>query len=272
MKKLITVADWVGDSLAQEGVKISISGYLQNSSGVDMSFVRSNPSTFHTGFLVGQLANFEESVGHPLETIIFQSTDLRQSSYASIERTKGSPFFVVRLTSGLYLCGPNAGYNYSFVRDSIQKVYLYSNFDKEVKFRSRDAYSRVVAHLIDYLEDDLDLEEVHLNQIQGIQGFHVGHVDNHGNITTTVKMEDLKGRYELGETVKISMHGVSRKVRYLDNLFAGEQGELVLYQGSFGHTDNPFLDIGVWKDYSNAAIKTAAQIFNNPVPGNNIEI
>jgi len=272
MKKLIVVSDWVDDSLTCAEFSSAVLGFLSESKNAQITFVSSTPSTIHTSFLINQIVEVEERFGRPLETVIFQNTDPRLQSKTKVEKAQGAKFLVIRLKSGLYLCGPNAGYDFSMVKERIDEVFEYKDFDKGSQFRSRDLYSRVCAHLMDAMEDELDLEEVLVDVIPDLKGFYIGHIDNFGNIKTTITHEDLKGKVEYGGYIKIKIGKVIKKVRYVDNLFGGEVGELVIYPGSSGKKDNPYLEISVWRHFDEEKPTTGKDEFLNPKVGEKIEL
>jgi len=272
MKKLIVIADWVLDTLTCQEVQTVILGFLSQPERARISFVSSTPSTIHTAFLINQLVEIEERFGQPLETVIFQNTDPRIQTKNRVEKARGAQFLVIRLKSGLYLCGPNAGYDFSIVKEKIDEVFIYPGFDKGSQFRSRDLYSRVCAHLMEAMEDDLDLEEVSADLIPTLQGFYIGHIDNFGNIKTTITWQDLKGKVEYGETLEIKINKVKKKVRFVDNLFGGQLGELVLYPGSSGKKDNPYLEISAWSHFTEEEPKLGKDHFLNPKVGSKIEL
>jgi len=272
MKKLIVVSDWVDDSLTCAEFSSAVLGFLNESKTVPITFISSTPSTIHTSFLINQIVEVEERFGRPLETVIFQNTDPRLQSKTKVEKAQGAKFLVIRLKSGLYLCGPNAGYDFSMVKERIDEVFEYKDFDKGSQFRSRDLYSRVCAHLMEAMEDELDLEEVLVDVIPDLKGFYIGHIDNFGNIKTTITHEDLKGKVEYGEYIKIKIGKVVKKARYVDNLFGGEVGELVIYPGSSGKKDNPYLEISVWRHFDEEKPTTGKDEFLNPKVGEKIEL
>jgi len=272
MKKLTVVSDWVDDSLTCAEFSSAVLGFLSESKNAQITFVSSTPSTIHTSFLINQIVEVEERFGRPLETVIFQNTDPRLQSKTKVEKAQGAKFLVIRLKSGLYLCGPNAGYDFSMVKERIDEVFEYKDFDKGSQFRSRDLYSRVCAHLMEAMEDELDLEEVLVDVIPDLKGFYIGHIDNFGNIKTTITHEDLKGKLEYGEYIKIKIGKVIKKVRYVDNLFGGEVGELVIYPGSSGKKDNPYLEISVWRHFDEEKPTTGKDEFLNPKVGEKIEL
>jgi S-adenosylmethionine hydrolase len=214
----------------------------------------------------------EEEFGRPLETVIYQNTDPRVQSDQAVEEAEGAQFIVIHLASGMYLCGPNAGYDFSLIKSKIEEVYLYRGLEKGSQFRSRDNFPRVVAHLMDALEDDLDLEEVSSNIIPSLDGFYIGHIDNFGNIKTTITREDIKEKYEYDDQVTIKINNVEKKARYVTSLFGGSPGELVIYPGSSGVKDNPYLEITVWRHFTEEEKTTGVHAFNNPIPGMKVEL
>ncbi len=272
MKKLIVVADWASDSLTNQEVKTAVEGFLKDPTGINISFVASTPSTLHTSFLIQQLVEVEERYGRPMETVIFQNTDTRLQSTVGVEQSKGADFIVIRLKSGMYLCGPNAGYDFSLIRHKIDEVYMYAGLDKGSQFRSRDLYSRVSAHLMDAMEDEMGLEETRLDIIPELRGHFVAHVDNYGNIKTTITHEDMKGKYELGQEVHVKLNGVEKKVKFVSNLFGGTPGTLVIYPGSSGLKDNPYMEISIWRHFTEPNPTTGAHEFNMARPGMEITI
>jgi len=272
MKKLLVISDWVDDSLTCAEFSSAVLGFLNNPTNVNINFIASTPSTIHTAFLINQLVETEERFGRPLETVIFENTDPRIQSNEPVKAAQGAKFLVIRLKSGLYVCGPNAGYDFSMIKDKIDEVFEYRDFDKGSQFRSRDLYSRVCAHLMEAMEDELDLEEVSVDLISDLKGFYIGHIDNFGNIKTTITEEDLKGKVEYGEFLIVKISKATKKVKYVDNLFGGKPGELVIYPGSSGKKDNPYLEISVWRHFDEEKPTTGKDEFLNPKVGTKIEL
>jgi len=142
MKKLIVVADLAFDALSRAEIKITVEGFLKNSNASNISFVGSTPSTIHTGFLVNQLVEDVERYGRPLETVIFQNTDPRLHSRQSIEKASGAKPVIIKLKSGIYLLGPNSGYDFSMIKNRIEELYIYNGLNEKGQFHSRDLFSR----------------------------------------------------------------------------------------------------------------------------------
>ncbi len=273
MKKLVVVADWAYDSLTCAEIGLAVEGFLKSEEKPNFYFITSTPSTIHTGFLINQVITTEERYGHPLETIIFQNTDPRLFSKEKLEKAQGADPLIIKLKSGIYLTGPNAGYDFSFIKDKIDELFVYRDVNEEGQFHSRDLYARISAHLMEGLEDEMEMEEISSNVIPEIfDKYYIAHIDNFGNIKTTIKKEALKGKYKYGDLVKIKIRNTENKAKFVDNLFGGIPGELVIYPGSSGAIDNPFLEISAWQHFDELKPKTGQDFFVNPKPGMEIEL
>ncbi len=272
MKKLIVICDWADDSLNCQEFRSVVEGYLKDPIMMNIGFVSSTPSTVHTSFLINQVIETEERYGRPQETIVFQNTDPRLQSNEGIDKAEGAEFIINRLKSGFFVCGPNAGNNFSLIKSKIDELYHYPGFNEESQFRSRDLYARICAHLMDEIEDELDLEEGSTEIIPELRGNFIGHIDSFGNIKTTITREELKGKYEYENIIRVKINDVEKKVRFVDNIFGGKLGELVMYPGSSGLKDNPYLEISIWRHFTEKDISTGAYSFNNPRPGTEIHL
>ncbi len=276
MKKLIVIADYTEDTIVQQEIRSAVGGHVKDSTNLKISFVHSEPSTIHTSFLLYQVTQTEERYGIPTETVIFANTDPRIQDNAGIEKAEGAKGFIMRLASGLYVIGPNAGYCFSMIKSKVTILYTYEPLLKGSQFRSRDNYPRVLAFLMDYMQDDLEMDPVSLNEIPTFQGHFVAHIDNYGNIKTTIRSEEMKGKKQYGDIVHITINGHKRRARYVDNMFGGEVGELVLYPGSSGDSDNPLLEITAWTHFDEEEEKKSAitgkHFFKGIKPGMSVNI
>ncbi len=272
MKKLIVIADWASDLLTCQEFRTTVEGFSHDSDHAKISFVSSTPSTIHTSFLISQIVQTEERYGTPLKTIIFQNTDPRLQSKVGVEKAQGAKFIIIKLKSGIYLCGPNAGNDFSMIKEKIDEVFCYPNLDKGSQFRSRDLFSRVCAHLMDGMEKQLELEEIHSNEIPEIRDFFVTHIDNYGNIKTSIKLEDLKGKYQFGQKIKICINKTIKLVTFTHNLFGSTPGNLVIYPGSSGNSKNPYLEISAWSYFTENTPKTGLFYFKEAKPGVKIDL
>lgn len=287
MKNLIIVSDWGNDSLSATEVKIAIFGFLASIKIPDITFVNCSPSTIHASFITQQLVFSIERLGNPQETVIFQNVDPRivlttkndtnDNEKDILTQENFNRFLhkliLMRLVNGIWVFGPNAQFNFSLIKNKIEKLYYYPNFEKGGQFRSRDLYSRICAHLLEESEDQLELEEITLEAIPPLSGFYIGHIDNFGNIKTTIKKSDLKGKVELNQKIKIKINNITQSVKYVNSLFADFPNQLIIYPGSSGQLDDPYLEISVWRTFENKdKQRTGSHYFNNPLPGDKIDL
>lgn len=251
MRKVICISDWASDDLMYHEFATAVGGYAKNSRSLDIQRISTSSSTEETGFLVEQVSYTQERLGMPAEAVIFVNTDPRSQKEGMTNPTQGAEFLIAKLTSGLYVCGPNAGYSLSFVKQNIESVQRYVNFEATYTSRSRDLFSRAVAHIADYMEDELELQEIHLSTIADRPREKlVLHTDHFGNIVTSITQEELLEKSDFGSYIKININHVVVQARIVRQRFGGSPGELVIYPGSYGHPDNPYVEIAVWHDVS----------------------
>ncbi len=266
MKKLIAVADWATDALTCQEIQTAVEGFLDTPAHPFISFVESTPSTIHTAYLISQIVETEERYGRPLDTVIFQGSDSVVDNPVELKRT-WSPLTIVRLKSGLHIIGANTGYVYSLIKPKIEAVFHYPGLPESGSFRVRDVFSRIVAHLLESKQDNLELEPMYTNLIPELQDFYVAHIDSFGNIITTAKETVLKDKYHYGDQVSISINGITKKAEYVQSLFDGILDGLIVYPGTTGQHDNLYLEVSKYVDLSKPDMTTGLYEFSNPKPG-----
>jgi hypothetical protein len=269
MKNFVVIADYCLDTLTQQELRSALNGFITGSIKANPSFVNSTPNTIHTAFLLKQVLQVESNLGDPNNLVIFVNTDPRLQTTKGVEKAKGAEFIIARMKNGAWVCGPNAGNSFSLIIKDIFKLYLYPNFDKGSQFRSRDLYMRVCAHLIEEKQDEMEFEEVRNNIIPDLEDFHVGHIDNYGNIKTVIPHSYMKGKHEYGEIIKVEVGGQKKEAYYVENLFGKEPGKLVIYPGSSGAKDDPYLELAIWQ---HMPLKSALLEFTKAAPGQKIVI
>lgn len=269
MKNLIVIADYCSDSLTTQELRSALIGHLSKPLTSSLSFVNSTPNTIHSAFLLKQILYTESRLGDPNNLVIFINTDPRIQTKDGVQKAQGAEFVVLRMKNGAFVCGPNAGYSFSLIIPDIEYLYLYSNLDKGTQFRSRDLYMRVAALLMEEKEDEMDLTEIRKTIIPVLSDFHVGHIDNYGNIKTTVPNSYMKGKHEYGEKVKVTLGKKTASAYYVDNIFAKEAGILVIAPGSSGELHDPYLEVVVRE---NLPLVSAKKVFPNVFPGDLVKI
>ena len=118
-------------------------------------------------------------------------------------------------------------------------------------------------------EDEMELEEIRNTIIPVLEDFYIGHIDNYGNIKTTIPHSYLKGKHEYHEAIKITTNSTTKTATYVDNLFGKEPGALVIYPGSSGPKDDPYLEIAIWQHFPT---ESALKEFNHAKPGDKVII
>ena len=99
--------------------------------------------------------------------------------------------------------------------------------------------------------------------------------DNGGSLFLQRRREeapDFKGKYEYGDTVSLKINQIVKKAKYVTNLFGDVPGELVIYPGSSGKKDNRFLEISIWRHFTEDKPTTGIDEFNSPKVGSVIEL
>ncbi len=270
MKKLIIVSDWANDSLACQEVRSVIEGFLDNPSSPNITFLSSSVSSIHTAFIINQIVETEERYGRPLDTVLFQGSDPVESESENSVKT-WSDLFIIRLKSGLHIIGPNAGDVFSLIKPKIDAVFYYPGLAATGSFRARDVFARIVAHLMDSKQDDLDLEETHTNLIPQVEDYYVGHIDNFGNIITTIAESVLEENHTYGDKITVTINGITKTALYSKSLFDESSEGLIIYPGTTGNPDDPYLEISKYADFAQNAT-TGMNEFNNPKPGMEIQV
>jgi len=269
MKNLIIIGDYCADSLTVQELKSAFLGHLSQPFSRQLSFVSSTPSTIHTAFLLKQVLLTESRLGDPNSLVVFINTDPRLQTTKGVKLSQGAQFVVVKLKNGAWVCGPNAGTSFSLIREEIAYLYLYPNLDRGSQFRSRELYMRVAALLVEEKQDEMDLEEIRNNDIPALDSFYIGHIDNYGNIKTTIPHSYMKGKHEYGEKVRVTLNKQTREAIYADNMFGAKPGSLILAPGSSGMPDDPYLELIIWQHYPESSARKA---FPQAKPGDEVEI
>lgn len=269
MKNLIVIADYCTDSLTTQELQSAAIGRLSKPLTSQISFVHSTPSTIHTAFLLKQVLLTETRLGNANNLVIFVNTDPRLQTIKGVKQAQGANFVVAKMKNGAWISGPNAGHSLSLIRQDILYLYLYPNLDRGTQFRSRELYMRIAALLMEEKQDEMELEEIRNNDIPVLNDFYIGHIDNYGNMKTTIPNSYMKGKHEYGEKIQVTLNGQTKEAVYSDNLFGQEPGVLVLSPGSSGMPNDPYLELAIWQHYPDSS---ALKAFPQAKPGDEIEV
>jgi S-adenosylmethionine hydrolase len=89
---------------------------------------------------------------------------------------------------------------------------------------------------------------------------------------TTITVDDLKGSHSLNDMIKVTIGKATREVKYVKHMFAAHPGELVIFPGSSGLVENPYLEVSVWRHFDKGDHHTGAHEFDYPKPGDKITL
>jgi hypothetical protein len=236
MKKLIVISDAASDPLYNQELRSTIEGSVKGQDYPFISFVPCNSNTIQSGFLISQIVKTEEYYGRAINTILFVNNgirDLAQNTQSFYD------IYVIRLKSGMYLCGFNIGYNFSFIKEDIEEIFSYQALKEDENPLRSDSCLRLCAHLIDNMQDDLELDERSSNIILQPSHFYVAQQNSFQELYTTLTKEVLEGKYKIGDLVTINVNGQSKQVRFADRWKKSE--EPLLYPYSSNTQYNPFM-------------------------------
>jgi hypothetical protein len=258
MKKLIVIADWSGDGLYTQSFRSIVEGFLMDQEYPSISFVQADSNAFSTGFLLKQLVQTEELFGRPQNTIFYVSSPGKPTG----------PFMILRLASGMMVCGFNIDTVFSFLKPQLKKIDTYS---QQQDVFSIDRYPRIIAHLMNDMEDEMEFDELPANIIPEVRGTRIGYIDHTGSLLLTITEDDLKGKASSGSTVEVRIGEVSTRIFFDLTNPKDHTDDMVLTTSRFGSVDAKYLIITA----THSGLRTGHQpalFFKNPLPGAEIVI
>lgn len=258
MKKLIVIADWSSDGLYTQSFQSIVEGFLMDQEYPQISFVRAGSNPFSTGFLLKQLVMTEELFGRPQNTLFYVSTAGKPTG----------PFMILRLASGMMVCGFNIDTTFSFLKPQLKKIDSYS---QQQDVFSLDRYPRLIAHLMNDMEDEMEFDELPANIIPEVRGTQIGYVDYAGSIVLTITEDDLKGKASSGSTVEVRIGETSARIFFDLTNPKDHTDDMVLTISNFGPVDAKYLTITTTQSGVNTGT-SPAHFFKNPAPGTEVVI
>lgn len=210
-------------------------------------------NTTETGFYAAQLGYLSRlGKGH----IIYTNTAPRQDDLNGRTDNAGEFLAVSQLENGVRLIGIYGGNSFAFIDAPVYRVKC---ADKGSQFRSRDVFPVAVASLATLGNKDLSDWELLGDKIENkpLPEQVIAAIDGYGNIKTTLT--------QLPENVSaVKINGLQYPVIIKTGIFDVPQGALTLAHGSSGWHQK-FYEIVLRG-------ANAAKRFNNPVPGDKIEL
>lgn len=259
MKKLIVLSNWAQDTFYTEHFRTAVYGFLQNGGYPHISFIPVS-SSIEAGYMLSVLVETEHRLGRPQETIIFTDLQAHDISEQDAAQPGQGQFTILRLASGMYVCGLNNGYVFYGIKKQIQHAFTYSKSDDISQISEREAYARKLTFFLESIEDDLELEETHTSSILEMRDLVITFQDATGNLYTNMHLDHLKGKVEFGEMIEIRSGEHVFQARLLKPGSKPHPGEVSLVSTPFGSVeidtfylcftpdqskDNPLTDLAV---------------------------
>lgn len=272
MKQIVFIADYNDDTLAMSEAMLAVRQLVQKSPNITITPIASRPfNTVHTGFLLAQ-CNRHLSSAQAKETIFYVNTDPRTHTKKATVAAAGSPLLIAILNNGARVVTPNAGHCLSFVKKDITHLYKAPVSDRGSQFRSRDVFPKAVAGVVDGTIRFATLEEESVDRVQDVpENSVVLHVDNYGNVKTSLTKKDLtQTGLSVGDTIKVRVGKRAVRVVVSDTIFGHQPGTVVLAPGSSGVKNDPYYELSV--RFNGKADASGRASFHNPEPGIEVKI
>ncbi len=181
-------------------------------------------------------------------------------------KEEGEEIYALRLKSGIWVVGPNAGLNFFFIRNQVEQSFLVlDKSGRYTPFRSMEVMVPTLAKVFGIQENSyLELKPKKLPAVEVEKGVFVADWDTHGNIylVSTGKENWVP---DLGESCAFRIGNKIARLRHVDGIFAGKTGEQTITKGSLCLNGEPVYYIVVVGG-------NAHSLFGSPPVGTRVEI
>jgi S-adenosylmethionine hydrolase len=159
----------------------------------------------------------------------------------------------------------NAGFVYSFLRDSATELGWADASDAGSQFRSRDLFPQAAA---DLLRGGQAAEKLGRGDIPAVPSGRVAYTDGYGNLKLTLTRDDIKE--ETGQAVRVAVEKAELDAVISDGSFGVEPGKLALAPGSSGWP----LPKGGRVEWLELFLRggNACEAFGRPMPGAKVRL
>lgn len=212
-------------------------------------------STVATGFWISQLALHNPPFE---ELLVYSNTAPRTERTTPGRADEGGQLCYLELDNGVPVVAVDAGYNLSFVADSIREFRAIEVPVTDGQFRSRDVFPQRVVSLANGDRRALG-EERSTEEIPPTPATTVCHVDGYGNIKTSIRSSEFDTERA---AMTVELNAKQREVSIEDGISGVEEGRLAMVPGSAGG-DDPYVEILVRGG-------SAAAEFDHPQPGDTL--
>lgn len=177
----------------------------------------------------------------------------------------GEEIYALKLKNGVWVVGPNAGWNLYFLQEQVVESYLVKDTSgRSTPFRSMEVMIPALAKVLGVAPfPHLLLEPKRLVVEPPESGVFVADRDDHGNLYLVQSGEDESWVPTRGESRTFKIGTRIARLRHVDGIFAGATGEQTLTTGSLKLGGKP-----VW--YVVVVGASAYALFGNPPIGSRV--
>lgn len=220
-------------------------------------------NTLSTGFIVAQLA-LQQPKLRPHPMLVYANCAPRQDEAGKRRDNAGEDLVYVKLDNQVEVLAVNSGYSLSFLKGRILEYCSLQVSAAGSQFRSRDLFPEVVADFARNRRHHLGAPLAE-ESIPPAPTSAIAYIDSFENLKTTLRQGSPEvERLESGQTVEITINGLTKPAQVASGSFEVPDGSLALAPGSSGH-ERPF-----WEVFRRGG--SARSEFANPAVGSPIEL
>ena len=182
-------------------------------------------------------------------------------------KPEGEEIYALLLRNGVWVVGPNSGFNLYFLKDQVAESYLVTDTSgKRTPFRSMEVMVPALAKIFGAQENPhINLTPKKLPEINAEEAVFVAGWDSFGNIYLVSTMPNEDWVPPLGKNRVFRIDDNIASLHHVDGIFAGKTGEQTLTVGSLKLNGKPVYYIVVVGG-------SALALFGNPPVGRKVEI
>jgi len=184
-------------------------------------------ATLTAGFCIAQLGLNEAPAG----ALIYHNVAPREDDDEPRAENAGERLAFARLPTGVRVIGVNAGYAFSFLRDTAEELRWAAVAAEGSQFRSRDLFPQAAGAIALGRPDALG-EKMNRGDIPAAPRNRIGYVDGYGNLKTTVRRGETEAAS--GAVLRVRIGGVEQEAVLSDGTFAVPAGRMAFAPGSSG--------------------------------------
>ena len=214
-------------------------------------FATASMETLHCGFIAAAhaLSTIDhfgplrdgEKIGILVNAAPRHGTENGETLRGASRKRSGEEIYALLLDNGVWVVGPNADFNFFFLRDRVRESYLVvDRSGAETPFRSLEVMIPALADRLGARTfENLTFEPKALPVFTPEPGIFVADWDNHDNLYLVSTRSDESWIPPLGEERAFRVGSNLARLRHVDGIFAGKTGEQTLTTGSLKLNGKP---------------------------------